>query len=91
MRTAMTLASPCCHPLHVQSSPDCVRVNLLEAIAYLKERKNKRNQKQYYRAPKKTVHKLTDWSKYEKQNQTKKRRLSTEERNKIFREFGKNE
>ncbi len=62
-----------------------------EAIAYLKERKNKRNQKQYYRTPKKTVHKLTDWSKYEKQNQTKKRRLSTEERNKIFREFGKNE
>lgn len=43
-----------------------------EAIAYLKERKNKRNQKQYYRTPKKTVHKLTDWSKYEKQNQTKK-------------------
>lgn len=60
------------------------------AIAYLKERRNTRK-RQYYRAPKKTVRKATDWSKYEKQNQTKKRRLSTEERNKIFREFGKNE
>lgn len=61
-----------------------------EAIAYLKERKNKRKH-QYYRAPKKTVRKTTDWSKYEKQNQTKKTTMSAEERNRIFREFGKNE
>ena len=61
-----------------------------EAIAYLKERKNRRN-RQYYRAPKKTVRKTTDWSKYEKQNQTKKTTMSAEERNRIFREFGKNE
>ena len=29
VHTAMTLVGPCCHPLHVQSSPDCVRVNLV--------------------------------------------------------------
>lgn len=61
-----------------------------EAIAYLKERKNTRK-RQYYRAPKKTVRKTTDWSKYEKQNQTKRKTMSAEERNRIFREFGKNE
>lgn len=61
-----------------------------EAIVYLKERKNTRK-RQYYRAPKKTVRKTTDWSKYEKQNQTKRKTMSTEERNRIFREFGKNE
>ena len=25
LHPAMTLVGPCCHPLHVQSSPDCVR------------------------------------------------------------------
>ena len=61
-----------------------------EAIAYLKERKNKRSH-QYYRAPKKNIRKTTDWSKYEKQHQNKKTTMSAEERNRIFREFGKNE
>ena len=61
-----------------------------EAIAYLKERKNKRSH-QYYRAPKKNIRKTTDWSKYEKQHKNKKTTMSAEERNRIFREFGKNE
>ena len=28
MRIAMTLVGPHCHPLNIQSSPHCVRVNL---------------------------------------------------------------
>ena len=61
-----------------------------EAIAYLKERKNKRKRLSY-RTQKKTVRNTTDWSKYEKKNQSKKTTMSAEERNRIFREFGKNE
>ena len=61
-----------------------------EAIVYLKERKNKRKRPSY-RTQKKTVRKTTDWSKYEKKNQSEKTTMSAEERNRIFREFGKNE
>ena len=61
-----------------------------EAIAYLKERKNKRKRPSY-RTQKKTVRNTTDWAEYEKKNQSKKISMSAEERNRIFREFGKNE
>lgn len=61
-----------------------------EAIAYLKERKNKRKRPSY-RTQKKTVRNTTDWSKYEKQTQNKKSKMTDEEMDKIFREFGKNE